>query len=59
MVFHNILNAKLPWAKLILGLNGKVHQVRCKICSKIEGIEKKLSLKLDSLWKHDCNSKCL
>jgi len=59
MVFHNILNAKFPWAKLILGLDGKVHQVRCKICSKIEGIEKKLSLKLDSLWKHDNRKQAL
>jgi hypothetical protein len=36
----------------MLGLNGKVHHVKCKICSKIEGKEKLLALKLDNVWKH-------
>jgi hypothetical protein len=42
-----------------LGLDGKVHKVRCKICPKIERIENNLSLKLDSLWKHDNRKKGL
>jgi hypothetical protein len=36
----------------MLGLNGKVHHVKCKICSKIEGKEKLLAPKFDNLWKH-------
>jgi len=39
-------------AKFMLGLNGKVHHVKCKICFKIEGKEKHLARKLDNLWKH-------
>jgi len=46
-------------AKLMLGLNGKVHRVKCKICFKIEGKEKLLALKLDNLWKHGGMSKIL
>lgn len=29
-----------------------MHQVRCKICSDVDGKDKLLVLKLDSLWKH-------
>jgi hypothetical protein len=39
-------------AKSMLGLNEKVHHVKCKICSKIEGKEKLLAPKLNNLWKH-------
>jgi hypothetical protein len=43
----------------MLGLNEKVHDVKCKICSKIEGTEKLLTPKLDNLWKHGGMSKIL
>jgi hypothetical protein len=46
-------------AKLMLGLNGKVHHVKCKICFKIEGKEKNLAPKLDNLWIHGGMSKIL
>lgn len=36
----------------ILGSNGKVVQVWCKVCTLIESIEKLLIPKLVSLWKH-------
>jgi hypothetical protein len=45
--------------KSMLGLNGKVHPIKCKICFKIEGKEKLLTLKLDNLWKHGGMSKIL
>jgi hypothetical protein len=43
----------------MLGLNGKVHHVKCKICFKIEGKEKNLAPKLDNLWIHGGMSKIL
>jgi hypothetical protein len=51
-MFHDVWSAKLPWAKSVVDVDGKVHQVRYNICSKIEGKEKLLAPKLDSLWKH-------
>jgi hypothetical protein len=44
--------ACLPWAESVLGRNGRVTQVRCKVCSEVEGREKLLAPKIDSLWKH-------
>jgi len=44
--------ARLPWAESVLGLDGQVRQVRCKVCTDVEGREKLLVPKLDSLWKH-------
>jgi hypothetical protein len=43
---------KLPWAICVMGSNGKVVQVCCKLCSLIEGNYKLLVANLDSLWKH-------
>jgi hypothetical protein len=51
-MFQDIWAVKLPWAESILGADGKVHQVRCLVCTKIEGREKLLASKLDTLWKH-------
>jgi hypothetical protein len=50
--FQNSWVAKLPWAKSIMGVDGKVTQVKCKVCIVIEGRNKFLVPKLDSLWKH-------
>jgi hypothetical protein len=36
-----------------------VHQVKCKVCSKIEGMDKLLAPKLDSPWKHNGRGKTL
>jgi len=44
--------ARLPWAESVLGEDGRIRQVRCKICSDVEGRDKLLVPKLDSLWKH-------
>jgi hypothetical protein len=43
----------------MVDVNGKMHQVRCKVCNKIEGIEKLLAPKLDSLWKHGSRKEIL
>ena len=42
----------MPWAESVVSVDGSVRQVRCKICSDVEGREKLLVPKLDSLWKH-------
>lgn len=51
--------ARLPWAESVLGRDGRVVQVRCKICTDIMGREKLLVPKIDSLWKHVGKRKAL
>jgi hypothetical protein len=50
--FQDTWAAKLPWVEYVVGADGKVHQVQCKVCNKIKECDKLLMLKLDSLWKH-------
>jgi len=49
---------KFPWIELVMGANGKLHHVWCKICTDIEHKEKLLVLKLDNLHKHSIRKKC-
>jgi hypothetical protein len=51
-VFKNMWVCHFLWAELIIGDDGLVSQVRCTICSKIEGKPKLLAPKLDMLQKH-------
>jgi hypothetical protein len=51
-VYQDIWAAKLPWVESVVGDDGKVHQVRCLVCTKIEGRNKLFVPKLDTLWKH-------
>jgi hypothetical protein len=44
--------ARLPWAESVLGRDGRVMQVRCKVCSEVERRKNLLAPKIDSLWKH-------
>jgi hypothetical protein len=50
--FQDTWAIKFPWAKSVMGSNDKVVQVRCKVCSFIDGKDKLLVVKLDFLWKH-------
>jgi len=50
--FRNAEVTKLLWVKFIVGANGRVHKVKCKVCKKIKGHNKLLVWKLNSLWKH-------
>jgi hypothetical protein len=43
---------KLLWVKFIVHVNGRVHKLKCKVCSKIKGHNKLLVSKLTFLWKH-------
>jgi hypothetical protein len=45
-VYQDIWAAKLPWAESVLGGDRKVHQVHCLVCTKIDGRDKLLVLKL-------------
>ncbi len=38
--------------KIIVGVNGKVHKVKCKVRRKIKGHNKLLVSKLNFLWNH-------
>lgn len=44
--------AKLPWAKEVIGTDGRITQVCYTICIDIEGREKLLVSKINSLYKH-------
>lgn len=50
--FQDSWAAKLPWAEAVIGSDGRVTHVRCKVCSEAQGREKLLVPKIDSLWKH-------
>jgi len=52
LCFQNTWVTKLPWAKSMVGVDGKVHQVKCKVYNKIKGHDKLLVPKLNSLSKH-------
>ncbi len=63
--FQNSWVAKLPWAKFVVCVDGKITQVKCKACIVIEGRNKLLVLKLDffveTCWPkevHNCISGC-
>jgi hypothetical protein len=43
----------------MVDLNKKAHQVKCKTCTKIEGKEKMLNLKLDDFRQHANGRKTL
>jgi hypothetical protein len=43
----------------ILGHDGHVTQVKYKVCFEVEGPEKLLAPKIDSLWKHAGRRKVL
>jgi hypothetical protein len=48
---------RLPWAESVMGVDGDVTQVRCRICTEVEGRKKLLVLKIDSLHKHSGHRK--
>jgi hypothetical protein len=45
--------ARLPWAEGVLSDDGKLHMVRCRTCTSVDGREKLLAPKLDTLLKHE------
>jgi hypothetical protein len=51
-MFQDVWTVCLPWAKSMFDEKGQVDQVRPMMCTFVEGKEKLLPLKLDSLLKH-------
>jgi hypothetical protein len=56
--FQDAWAAKFPWAEPVVGLDGKVKMVQCKVCSTIEQMEKLFVPKLDGLRKHNSRRMC-
>ncbi len=50
--FQDSWATRLPWEKFVVGVEGKVTQVKCNACSVIDERDKFLVAKLDFLWKH-------
>jgi hypothetical protein len=48
-VFKDQLSTKFPRVEHVMGLDGKLQIVHCKMCIVVEGKEKLLNLKLDGL----------
>ncbi len=51
-MFQDTWACHFPWVKAIVGEDGLLAQVRCKICSNIERKPKLLALKFNTLQKH-------
>ncbi len=48
-LFQDFWNAKLSWLEFVMDEQRKVHQIICKVRTKIKGKEKLMAPKLDSL----------
>ncbi len=57
-VFQNWWATRFPWFEPICGPNRKMKMIKCKICFNIEGKEKLIVPKLNSLIKHFGLKKC-
>ncbi len=57
-VFQEMWVAKLSWVEAMVWCDRKLIMVRCKMCSEIEGREKNLVPKFDSVQKHAGRQKC-
>jgi hypothetical protein len=51
-VFQDMRACHFPWAEVVVGEDGLVAHVQCKICNNIEGKPKLLTPKLDTFYKH-------
>lgn len=58
-MLQDVWSVKLPWVEFVVDEQGKVHLVRCKVCSKINGKDKIFSLKIETLQKHAGRRKTL
>lgn len=48
-MFQNVWAIKFPWAKVVIGLEGKMTHVRCRICNEVGKRKKFLVPKFDGL----------
>jgi hypothetical protein len=52
--YQNKWATMFSWSKVVCGKDSKMTMVKCKICINIEGREKLLVSKMNSLVKHSC-----
>ncbi len=48
-MFQDIWVAKLPWVETVIGLNGKLSMVKCKVCNYVDKRNQLLVPKFDGL----------
>jgi hypothetical protein len=57
--FQNVEVTKLLWVKFIVRVNGRVHKVKCKVCSKIKGHNKTFGIEtklfVEAYWQKKGN----
>ncbi len=58
-LFQDFWNVKLSWLEFVMDEQRKVHQIICKVRTKIKGKKKLMAPKLDSLQKHGGERKAL
>ncbi len=58
-VYQNKWATRFSWFKVVCEKDGKLMMVKCKICTNIEGREKLIVPKLNSLIKHYGLKKCI
>jgi hypothetical protein len=51
-MFQNVWAIKFPWDIVVIGVEGKMIQMRCRICNEAEKRKKILVPKFDGLQKH-------
>ncbi len=51
-MFEKVWVANLPWAKNVMGCDGKLSMIYYKVCNKIDGKAKLLVPKFNNLLKH-------
>jgi hypothetical protein len=56
-VFLNVWSVKLPWVECVVDAKWKVHDVRCKFCTKIKRQKKvvgpKIGQPLETWWEEE------
>lgn len=57
-MFEEFWVMNLPWAKNVMGCDGKLSMICYKVCNEIDGREKMLVLKFNNLLKHVGRRKC-
>ncbi len=58
-VYQDKWATRFSWSKVVCGKDGKMMMFKCKICTNIEGREKLLVPKLNSVTKHFGLKKCI
>jgi hypothetical protein len=51
-MFEEVWVANLPWAKNVMGCDGKLSMICYKVCNESDGREKLLVSKFNNLLKH-------